>query len=170
MKTLGEMQYSLYARAKTEKDAKFNTLMDKICRSDVLKEAWNLVYENRGSPGEYPRCVHLFSRIWQPSCLRNAFGFPSKAFRCYIAFSFDTACSFAYGQLQHSHRWICCAFHYPAECIIAGSRFPLFSHRASLARYVTCPDLSSILSQDIIYLLWYLTHDLALFHHVDLYP
>ena len=51
MKTLGEMQDSLYARAKTEKDAKFNTLMDKICRSDVLKEAWNLVYANRGSPG-----------------------------------------------------------------------------------------------------------------------
>ena len=51
MKTLGEMQDSLYARAKTEKDAKFNTLMDKICRSDVLKEAWNLVYKNRGSPG-----------------------------------------------------------------------------------------------------------------------
>ena len=51
MKTLREMQDSLYARAKTEKDAKFNTLMDKICRSDVLKEAWNLVYKNRGSPG-----------------------------------------------------------------------------------------------------------------------
>ena len=51
MKTLGEMQDSLYARAKTEKSAKFNTLMDKICRSDVLKEAWNLVYANRGSPG-----------------------------------------------------------------------------------------------------------------------
>ena len=51
MKTLREMQDSLYARAKTEKDAKFNTLMDKICRTDVLKEAWNLVYKNRGSPG-----------------------------------------------------------------------------------------------------------------------
>ncbi|MHB8359214.1 MAG: group II intron reverse transcriptase/maturase [Thermoplasmataceae archaeon] len=51
MKTLREMQDSLYAKAKTEKNAKFNTLMDKICRSDVLKEAWNLVYENRGSPG-----------------------------------------------------------------------------------------------------------------------
>ena len=51
MKTLREMQDSLYARAKTEKSAKFNTLMDKICRSDVLKEAWNLVYANRGSPG-----------------------------------------------------------------------------------------------------------------------
>ena len=51
MKTLREMQDSLYAKAKTEKNAKFNTLMDKICRTDVLKEAWNLVYENRGSPG-----------------------------------------------------------------------------------------------------------------------
>ena len=51
MKTLREMQNSLYAKAKTEKDAKFNTLMDKICRTDVLKEAWNLVYKNRGSPG-----------------------------------------------------------------------------------------------------------------------
>ena len=51
MKTLREMQDSLYARAKSEKDAKFNTLMDKICRSDVLKEAWSLVYANRGSPG-----------------------------------------------------------------------------------------------------------------------
>lgn len=51
MKTLREMQDSLYARAKSEKDTKFNTLMDKICRSDVLKEAWSLVYANRGSPG-----------------------------------------------------------------------------------------------------------------------
>ncbi len=51
MKTLREIQNGLYARAKSEKDAKFNTLMDKVCRSDVLKEAWNLVYANRGSPG-----------------------------------------------------------------------------------------------------------------------
>lgn len=51
MKTLREMQGSLYARAKSEKGAKFNTLMDKISRPDVLKEAWNLVYSNRGSPG-----------------------------------------------------------------------------------------------------------------------
>ncbi len=51
MKTLREIQDSLYARAKTEKDAKFNTLMDKICRIDVLREALNLVYANRGSPG-----------------------------------------------------------------------------------------------------------------------
>ena len=51
MKTLREIQDSLYARAKTEKDAKFNTVMDKICRIDVLREALNLVYANRGSPG-----------------------------------------------------------------------------------------------------------------------
>ena len=51
MKTLREMQDSLYARAKAEKDAKFNTLMDKIYRIDVLREAWNLVSGNRGSPG-----------------------------------------------------------------------------------------------------------------------
>ena len=51
MKTLREIQDSLYARAKTEKDSKFNTLMDKICRIDVLREALNLVYANRGSPG-----------------------------------------------------------------------------------------------------------------------
>ncbi len=51
MKTLREMQNSLYTRAKSEKDAKFNTLTDKMCRSDVLKEAWNLVYANRGTPG-----------------------------------------------------------------------------------------------------------------------
>ena len=44
MKTLREMQDSLYAKAKTEKDAKFNTLMDKICRTDfhclVIELPW----------------------------------------------------------------------------------------------------------------------------------
>ena len=38
MKTLGEMQDSLYARAKTEKDAKFNTLMDKEEFSITLRQ------------------------------------------------------------------------------------------------------------------------------------
>ena len=51
MKTLREIQDSLYARAKAEKDAKFNTLMDKISRTDILRKAWKLVSQNKGSPG-----------------------------------------------------------------------------------------------------------------------
>ena len=51
MKTLREMRSILYARTKSEKDAKFNKLMDKICLSYMLKKAWSLVYSNRGSPG-----------------------------------------------------------------------------------------------------------------------
>lgn len=45
------LQDGLYRRAKENKDARFNTLHDKIYRMDVLQEAWRLVWENRGSEG-----------------------------------------------------------------------------------------------------------------------
>ena len=48
---LEELQSGLYQRAKEYRDAKFNTLHDKICRMDVLKEAWKNVSENNGAAG-----------------------------------------------------------------------------------------------------------------------
>lgn len=48
---LEELQSSLYHRAKENRDAKFNTLHDKIYRMDVLEEAWKHVSENRGAEG-----------------------------------------------------------------------------------------------------------------------
>lgn len=48
---LEELQNSLYQRAKESRDAKFNTLHDKIYRMDVLEEAWKVVSENNGAPG-----------------------------------------------------------------------------------------------------------------------
>ena len=62
MKTLREMQDSLYAKAKTEKNAKFNTLMDKICRTDVLKEAWNPVYFPSSSQNLSTSFRYMFAR------------------------------------------------------------------------------------------------------------
>ena len=48
---LEELQSGLYQRAKENRDAKFNTLHDKIYHMDVLKEAWKIVSENNGTAG-----------------------------------------------------------------------------------------------------------------------
>ena len=50
MKTVEELQGSLYLAAKNKK-TKFNILKDKILRMDVLEEAWKRVRENRGTEG-----------------------------------------------------------------------------------------------------------------------
>jgi len=51
MKTLEELQGRLYQAAKADRTRKFYTLHDKICRIDVLKEAWKRVAANKGSAG-----------------------------------------------------------------------------------------------------------------------
>ena len=51
MKTLEELQHGLYMRAKGDRRAVFNTLHDKICRTDVLTAAWKTVSANKGAEG-----------------------------------------------------------------------------------------------------------------------
>ena len=51
MKTLELLQDGLYHAAKDKKDRKFYSLHDKLCRLDVLQDAWKRVSANGGSPG-----------------------------------------------------------------------------------------------------------------------
>ena len=51
MKSLEAFQASLYRAAKADRGRKFYTLHDKICRIDVLQEAWRRVKENNGAAG-----------------------------------------------------------------------------------------------------------------------
>jgi RNA-directed DNA polymerase len=46
-----ELQRNLYRAAKTNPERCFHSLYDKVCRSDVLWEAWKRVKRNRGAPG-----------------------------------------------------------------------------------------------------------------------
>ena len=51
MKTLELLHDGLYHAGKNEKDRKFYTLHDKICRIYILEDAWKRVSANGGSPG-----------------------------------------------------------------------------------------------------------------------
>lgn len=51
MKTLELLQDGIYHAAKNEKNRKFYSLHDKICRLDVVEDAWKRVSGNGGSPG-----------------------------------------------------------------------------------------------------------------------
>jgi group II intron reverse transcriptase/maturase len=51
LKTLELLQDGLYHAAKDKKDRKFYSLHDKLCRLDVLQDAWKRVSANGGSPG-----------------------------------------------------------------------------------------------------------------------
>ena len=51
MKTLELLQDGLYQAAKENTKRKFYSLHDKICRLDILQEAWKHVSGNNGSPG-----------------------------------------------------------------------------------------------------------------------
>lgn len=51
MKRLELLQSRLYQKAKREPERRFHSLHDKICRLDVLQDAWKSVRENHGSAG-----------------------------------------------------------------------------------------------------------------------
>ena len=46
-----ELQRALYACAKRAPERRFHALFDRVCRSDVLREAWRRVKGNRGAAG-----------------------------------------------------------------------------------------------------------------------
>lgn len=48
---LRELQRKLWASAKRSPERRFHALYDRICRSDVLREAWKRVLGNRGAAG-----------------------------------------------------------------------------------------------------------------------
>jgi RNA-directed DNA polymerase len=46
-----ELQRTLYLAAKANAKHRFHALYDKVCRTDVMWEAWKRVKANRGSAG-----------------------------------------------------------------------------------------------------------------------
>ena len=51
MKRLELFRNRLYQKAKEDKERKFYTLHDKLCRMDILEEAWKNVAANHGTAG-----------------------------------------------------------------------------------------------------------------------
>jgi group II intron reverse transcriptase/maturase len=51
MESLESLQDGLYHASKAQRARRFHSLHDKICRMDVLREAWRRVKENKGAAG-----------------------------------------------------------------------------------------------------------------------
>jgi len=46
-----ELQRKLWVAAKRSPGRRFHALFDRVCRSDVLREAWRRVQKNKGAAG-----------------------------------------------------------------------------------------------------------------------
>src|SRR5439155_10784909 len=51
MDKVRELQRRLWAVAKRQPERRFHALYDRVCRGDVLREAWKRVKRNRGAAG-----------------------------------------------------------------------------------------------------------------------
>ena len=45
------LRETLYLAAKADRNRRFHALFDKVCRKDILSEAWNTVERNGGTHG-----------------------------------------------------------------------------------------------------------------------
>lgn len=90
MKSVEELRSSLYQAAKADKERRFYSLHDKVCRIDVLKEAWKKVRENRGTSGVDKQTIEdlersgavqfllelqreLFAETYKVQCVKRVF-------------------------------------------------------------------------------------------------
>ena len=65
MKSVEELQNSLYQTAKANKKSRFYSLHDNVCRIAILHEAWNKVKENRGKSGVDKQTIAGIRRRWR---------------------------------------------------------------------------------------------------------
>jgi len=49
--SVSALQRKLYQKAKQQSGFRFHSFYDKVCRNDVLQRAYDLVKQNKGSPG-----------------------------------------------------------------------------------------------------------------------
>ena len=90
MKSVEELRSSLYQAAKADKERRFYSLHDKVCRIDVLEEAWKKVRENHGTSGVDKQTIEdlersgavqfllelqreLFAETYKVQCVRRVF-------------------------------------------------------------------------------------------------
>jgi RNA-directed DNA polymerase len=91
LKPVEELQNSLYRTAKENNgNKKFYSLKDKICRIDVLEEAWKCVRANKGAEGVDNETIEdierngvgeflsqlqreLISEMYEVQCVRRVF-------------------------------------------------------------------------------------------------
>ena len=90
MKSVEELQSSLYQAAKADKERRFFSLHDKVCRIDILNEAWRRVKENRGTCGVDKQTIsdiedsgveqfllelqhQLFTKTYRIQCVKRVF-------------------------------------------------------------------------------------------------
>jgi len=83
-----ELQKKLYLKSKAEKEYCFYSLYDKVCRLNVLKEAWKQVSENKGDCGVDYETIEmietrgvenflkqlqdeLFNKVYQPQSVKR---------------------------------------------------------------------------------------------------
>ena len=66
-----ELQRKLYLKSKAEKEYCFYSLYDKVCRLNVLKEAWKQVRENKGACGVDDETIGMIEATGVESFLKQ---------------------------------------------------------------------------------------------------